>query len=200
MYVAVCHLLGDFMESIKKDFNKAASLYRSTCDDYQFSRSCHKFASYALTGKGGPADPSKAFDYFKKGCNYGDADSCLYAGLMCTANNEKIKVKLDYPQGMGFLDQSCEKGNHNGCYYLSGMYLTGVPEVLEKNMTSAFNYSIKACDLGNIYACANVSRMYTKGDGVEQNAEIALQFKKKVFEMEKELRGQFKPIEMERGA
>jgi hypothetical protein len=42
--------------------------------------------------------------------------------------------------------------------------------------------------------------MYTKGDGVEPNAEIALQFKKKVFEMEKELRGQFKPIEMERGA
>ena len=54
------------MKSIKKDFNKAASLYRSTCDDYQFSRSCHKFASYALTGKGGPADPSKAFDYFKE--------------------------------------------------------------------------------------------------------------------------------------
>ena len=65
------------MESIKKDFNKAASLYRSTCDDYHFSRSCHKFASYSLTGKAGPADPSKAFEYFKKGCNFGDADSCL---------------------------------------------------------------------------------------------------------------------------
>ena len=46
----------------------------------------------------------------------------------------------------------------------------------------------------------NASRMYSKGDGVEQNVEIAAKYKKKVFEMEKQLRGQFKPIEMERGS
>ncbi|KAK4015717.1 hypothetical protein OUZ56_030691 [Daphnia magna] len=196
----VCHLLGDFMESIKKDFNKAASLYRSTCDDYHFGRSCHKFATYSLTGKGCQADQPKALEYFKKGCSLGEADSCLYAGLLCTSNNEKHQVKLDYPQGMGFLNQSCDKGNHNGCYYLSGMYLSGVPNILEKNMTMAYNYSMKACELGNIYACANVSRMYSKGDGVAQNPELASKYKSKVLEMEKEMRGHFRPIEMERGA
>ena len=28
------HLLVDYLESIKKDYNKAAKVYRSNCDDY----------------------------------------------------------------------------------------------------------------------------------------------------------------------
>ena len=188
------------MEAIKKDFNKAANLYRSTCDDFQFSRSCHKFAAYSLTGKGCQADQPRAYEYFKKGCTLGEADSCLYAGLMCITNNEKHQVKQDYPSGMGFLTQACEKGSHNGCYYLSGLYLSGVPNFLEQNMTSAYNYSFKACELGNIYACANVSRMYARGDGVAQNAELATKYKAKVFEMEKQMRADFKPIEFQAGA
>lgn len=188
------------MESIKKDFNKAASLYRSTCDDYHFSRSCHKFGTYSLIGKGTQSDPTKAFEYFKKGCSFGEGDSCLFAGLMCTSTNEKQLIKQNYPEGMGFFSQSCEKGNHNGCYYLSGIYLSGVPNVVEPNMKSAYDYSLKACDLGNIYACSNVSRMYSRGDGVAQNAELATKFKEKVIEMEKQMKADFRPIELQGGA
>lgn len=32
--ITVCHLLGDYLESIKKDFDKASKVYRSNCDDY----------------------------------------------------------------------------------------------------------------------------------------------------------------------
>ena len=186
------------MESVKKDFGKAASLYRSTCDDYSFSRSCHKFATYSLTGKGCQSDQQKAFEYFKKGCTHGESDSCLFAGLMCTSNNPKHQVKQNYPEGLDFLNKSCEKGSHNGCYYLSGMYLTGVPNHVEQSMSSAFKYSMKACDLGNVYACANVSRMYSRGDGVAQNEQEAAKYKMKAVEMEKQLKADFKPIELQR--
>lgn len=75
------------------------------------------------------------------------------------------------------------------CHYLCGMYLTGVPKNIkefnphkpEKNknidylikpdMKQAFNFALKGCELGHMYACANVSMMYKKGDGVEKNPE-----------------------------
>ncbi len=198
LFDAVCHLLGDFMEGFKRDFKKAAILYRSTCDDYSFSHSCHKYATYSLTGKGSPPDYLKAFEYFKKGCHLEDAGSCFFAGLMCMYDNENTKIKQDYLQGMGFLNQSCDKGNHNSCHYISGIYFFGVPDVFNKNMATAYDYSNKACELGNIYACANISRMYTKGDGVEKNPELANVYKKKVIVMGKELKDQFKPVELER--
>jgi len=195
----VCHLLGDFMESVKKDFSKAATIYRSTCDDYKFSRSCHKYAGYALTGKGCAEDHPSALNYYQKGCSLGEGDSCLYAGLMKIAENDKIKVKKDYPEGISFLNQSCDKGNNTGCYYLSGLYLTGVQNILEKDMSKAFEFTNKACELGNIFACSNLSQMYRKGDGVAQNTELAEKFQKKTKEMEKQMQAKFQPIEMEQG-
>ena len=195
----MCHLLGDFLESVKKDFSKAATIYRSTCDDYKFSRSCHKYAGYSLAGKGCTEDHPTALSYFQKGCSLGEGDSCLYAGLMKIAENDKIKVKKDYPEGINFLNASCDKGNNTGCYYLSGLYLTGVPNVMEKDMSKAFEYTNKACELGNIFACANLSQMYKRGEGVEKNEELADKLRAKTKEMEQQLQAKFRPIEMEQG-
>lgn len=75
------------------------------------------------------------------------------------------------------------------CHYLCGMYLSGVPRdvsqynphqpdknknidyLIKPDMKQAFQFAKKACELGNMYACANVSIMYKKGDGVEKNEE-----------------------------
>lgn len=187
------------MESVKKDFSKAATIYRSTCDDYKFSRSCHKYGGYALTGKGCTEDHPAAFSYYQKGCSLGEGDSCFYAGLMKIAENNKIKVQKDYPEGMALLNQSCDKGNDSGCYYLSGLYLTGVQNVLEKDMSKAFEFSTKACELGNIFACSNLSQMYTRGDGVKKSKDMAEKFQKKAKDLEQQLQAKFKPIEMEQG-
>jgi cytochrome c oxidase assembly factor 7 len=58
---------------------------------------------------------------------------------------------------------------------------------LLKDMNKAFQYAIKACDLGSIYACVNVSIMYKRGDGVEQNADQSEKYKKKAVAMKEEL-------------
>jgi cytochrome c oxidase assembly factor 7 len=52
--------------------------------------------------------------------------------------------------------------NSMSCFYISGMFISGVEQVLTKDMTKAFEYSQKACHLGNVYACANLSQMYKK--------------------------------------
>jgi cytochrome c oxidase assembly factor 7 len=42
------------------------------------------------------------------------------------------------------------------------MYIAGVEGWLAKDMAKAFHFSQRACELGNLYACANLSQMYQK--------------------------------------
>ena len=41
-----CHLLGDYLEGIKKDWSKALKIYATNCDEYKHGHSCHKVAGY----------------------------------------------------------------------------------------------------------------------------------------------------------
>ena len=103
-----CHLLGDYLESIKKDWSKALKIYTTNCDEYKHGHSCHKVAGYKYVGKQCTKDADEAYDYFKKvtdssydtlantdiqGCELGHASSCLSAGLLDSA-----KVNKNYPR------------------------------------------------------------------------------------------------------
>lgn len=76
---------------------------------------------------------------------------------------------------MDLLRKACEAKNANACYYLSGMYISGMrnpkdpkkKEFISKpDMQMAYNYAKEGCHLGNIYSCANLSQMYAKGEGI----------------------------------
>lgn len=60
---------------------------------------------------------------------------------------------------MELLNKACTGKNAYSCYYISGIFIQGVKDLIDKDMTKAFQYSLKACDLGNMYACANVSQV-----------------------------------------
>lgn len=90
-----------------------------------------------------------------------------------------------------------------GCHYLSGMYMTGVPKnvadfnphrpdknkniefLIKKDMTQAFHFAKKACELGNMFACANVSMMLGKGEGVEKDPEESKKYFNLALELQK---------------
>lgn len=211
----VCHLLGDYLESIKKDYDKAAKVYKSNCLDYKFGKSCLKIGNYTLVGRGKEkGDPAEALIYFEKGCELNDKVACLHAGMLLTATGPNVNVKRDVPKGYNYLKKSCDQGDDMACHYLSGMYLTGVPKnvaeynphnpeknkdinyLIKSDMKQAFHFAKKACELGNMYACANVSIMYKKGDGVEKNEEESKRYFKiaqsiqKVNETTKEIQFQ----------
>ncbi|XP_037801364.1 cytochrome c oxidase assembly factor 7 homolog, partial [Penaeus monodon] len=88
-------------------------------------------------------------------------------------------------QGLELLDKACTGNNAFSCYYISGIFIQGVKDVIAKDMIKAFDYSNKACNLGNMYACANVSQMYRKGDGVDKNEEKSEEFKKKALDLQR---------------
>lgn len=93
-----CHLLGDYFESIKKDFEKAAKVYRSNCDDYGYARSCLKYGNYTFLGKGKAGTSgsvSEAYKYYEKGCSLNEPDSCLHSGLILVSRSMKEEVNRD---------------------------------------------------------------------------------------------------------
>ena len=97
----VCHLLGDYLEGIKKDFEKASKVYRSNCDDYGYGKSCLKYGNYSFLGKGRTSekgDPVQAFNYYQKGCNLQDPDCCLHSGLLLVSRSMPKDIKRDVPK------------------------------------------------------------------------------------------------------
>ncbi|CAH1641789.1 unnamed protein product [Spodoptera littoralis] len=191
----VCHLLGDYLEAIKKDYDKAAKVFKSNCLDYKFGKSCLKIGNYTLVGRGREkGDHAEALKYFEKGCEYNEPGACLHAGLLLTATGPGATIPRDVPKGYNYLKKSCDQNDPMACHYLFGMYLTGVPKnvaefnphnpeknknieyIIKSDKKQAFQFAKKACELGHMYACANVSMMYKRGDGVEQNADEAKRF------------------------
>ncbi|XP_074040279.1 cytochrome c oxidase assembly factor 7 [Leptinotarsa decemlineata] len=204
----VCHLLADFLESIKKDFEKAGKVYKNNCDEYKYGKSCLKYGTYSLLGRGTKqSDFKQAYDYFEKGCNLEEPDSCLNQALLLITKNDRPDIKQDVIKGMRLLEKACQAKNANACYYLSGMYIVGVKNdttsnitdvskadsakheefSVPKNMKKAFEFALEGCNLGNIYSCANLSQMYAKGEGTEKNQELAEKYKSITLEMQKEV-------------
>uniref|UniRef100_A0A1A9ZGM6 Cytochrome c oxidase assembly factor 7 homolog n=1 Tax=Glossina pallidipes TaxID=7398 RepID=A0A1A9ZGM6_GLOPL len=219
----VCHLLGDYLEGIKKDFEKAAKVYKSTCDDYGYAKSCFKFGNYSFLGKGksgSKGDAKAAYSYYEKGCKLNDSDSCLHSGLLLVSRSMPKEIDRDVPKGLEFLSKSCDMNNATACFYLSGMHISGVqkkPEeynaqaktdptsqnsgeyIVEKDMKKAFEFAYKACELRNMYACANLSQMYARGDGIEKNEVEAEKYKKMALEMQDEIKKQQQTLSFQQG-
>ncbi|XP_050668521.1 cytochrome c oxidase assembly factor 7 homolog [Leptidea sinapis] len=198
----VCHLLGDYLEAIKKDFSKAGKVFKNNCLEYKYGKSCLKIGNYNLIGKGlDKSDTQEALKYFEKGCELNEPTACLHAGLLLTGSGPDSKIDRNVPKGYDYLTKSCEGKDANACHYLAGMYLSGVPKnpkefnphkpeknknieyLIKQDYMKAFEFAKSGCELGNMYACANVSIMYKKGDGVEKNLELS----KKYFEIAQNL-------------
>lgn len=71
--------------------------------------------------------------------------------------------------------------------------------ILQKDMKKAFEFAYKACELRNMYACANLSQMYARGDGTEKNEAEAEKYKKLAMEMQEEAKKHQQTLEFQQG-
>lgn len=188
-----CHLLADFLETIRKDFKTAAAMFKSNCDDQKYGHSCLKYANMSYIGKGCEESQETALNYYKKGCELNNYKSCVHGGAILTAQSEK-HTKDDYIEGLKLLEKGCDGRFGLSCYFMGCIYLAG-SEYISKDLNKAFTLTKKACDLGIAQACANVSIMYTKGDGIDKNEKLANFYKERVKEIITP-----KKIELQQGA
>lgn len=194
-------------------------MYRSNCDDYGYGKSCLKFGHYSFLGKGKASsnekgDPKQAYTYYEKGCELKDGDCCLHSGLIMVSKSMTSSIERDVMKGFESLTKSCKMDNGTACFYLSGMHISGVLKkenmdkkatadpsefIVQKDMKKAFDYAARACELNNMYACANLSQMYSRGDGTDKNEKKADQYKKKAMEMQEEMRKQQTELKFQQG-
>ncbi|CAM1329165.1 COA7 (predicted) [Pycnogonum litorale] len=179
-----CHLLGDYMEGIKKDYKAAGKVYGHSCNTYNFGKSCLKLGNYHLIGRGGcKQDDSEAFKLYEKGCRANCYESCVKAGIMLTCTDTTIPT--DVNKALRYFETACQNGDGDSCHQVASLYINDKHGI--KNMVKAFEYSIKACDSDNVYACANVSMMYDKGVGTTENKTLAKKYKEKALDLQDQL-------------
>ncbi|KAK2588713.1 hypothetical protein KPH14_001603 [Odynerus spinipes] len=186
----VCHLLADFNEAIKKDFPKAASLYKSNCDERNFPRSCSRYGDYLVVGKGCEKNFHEAYKYMQKACDLNSESGCLHGGVLAvTTLDLEADVSVQIDKGLKMLNKAClEQKSEKACYYLAGVYLKGIKDHVEKNIKEAYKLSLKSCEYGNPYSCANVAQMHQRGEGVQKDIELAKIFRERADALERELK------------
>lgn len=103
------------------------------------------------------------------------------------------------------MNEACVLGDKDGCWHLSTWYMGPNPNSKPdkestmppssppskdtkaffppRDMKKAFEYALKACNMSHPQCCANVSRMYRLGEGVEQDLEKAKEYKQKTLDI-----------------
>nr|XP_009938086.1 PREDICTED: cytochrome c oxidase assembly factor 7 [Opisthocomus hoazin] len=132
-------------------------------------------------------DLKAAYNSFMKSCEKGgkkSVNACHNVGLL--AHDGRINDgKPDPVVARDYYTKACDGDFAPSCFNLSVIYLQGAAGI-PKDMNRALKYSLKGCKLGHMWACANASRMYKLGDGVEKNDAKAEDLKNRAKQLHKE--------------
>lgn len=71
--------------------------------------------------------------------------------------------------------------------------------IVEKDMVKAFGFAYKACELKNMYACANLSQMYARGEGTAKSDADAEKYRKMAVEMQDEVKNHHGQLTFQQG-
>ncbi|XP_039286982.1 cytochrome c oxidase assembly factor 7 homolog [Nilaparvata lugens] len=181
----VCHLLGDYEESVNSNFKSAFKIYKNNCDTNDHAHSCYKAGGYFMQGKGIPKiDDSKAIDYLEKGCNLGNARACYRGATLIAYGPDKLR---DYNQGLEMFDKACSAEIADACFALNTFYLFGSKDHnVAKDSAKAAQYATRGCELNHLGCCSNLSQMYRRGDGVHKDQKLADRFMLKAKDIERQ--------------
>ena len=131
-----CQLLGEYFESITREFDKALQIFETNCSKNEHGPSCSKAGFYLASGNGGiQPDPvsfsfsiifnalttllfqDRGYDYLVKGCEANYGKSCLLAGMFHKTKFEQpIKTPKDLAKSTEFFGRACDLEVANGCY------------------------------------------------------------------------------------
>lgn len=170
----VCHLLGDYLQSIEKAYKKALNVFKSNCDDAKFGLSCDAFGRMAFRGQGmeGP-DIKLALDYFVMGCDLNESRACYHGGQMLGVVDKNVNkiIPPDPDKALDMLKKACLSGKQPAaCTLVHSFYLRGV-HGKPADLKLAADYAQIACDQDEYMSCYNLSRMYHLGEGVNVDVE-----------------------------
>eukprot|EP00093_Oithona_nana_P013589 13589.XXX_254551_253704_1 [CDS] Oithona nana genome sequencing. len=182
-----CQLLGEYFESITREFDKALQIFETNCAKNNHGPSCSKAGFYLASGNGGiQPDPDRGYDYLVKGCEENYGKSCLLAGMFHKTKFEHpIKTPKDLAKSTEFFGKACDLGVANGCYNHGSNLRIGLGNV-HKDTEKAAKAFEKGCELDSFECCVNLSLMYKRGDGVTKDSQLAAKFQEMAHDIQKQ--------------
>lgn len=133
-------------------------------------------------------------DFLKKSCDMNNATACFYlSGLHISGIHAKPEMETVPELSSSPLKSSTVKTPP------TPPISTAADFIVQKDMTKAFDFAFKACELKNMYACANLSQMYARGDGTEKSEENAAKYKKIAVEMQDDIKKQQATLGFQQG-
>nr|XP_035122132.1 cytochrome c oxidase assembly factor 7-like [Callithrix jacchus] len=167
-----CYRLVDNLQGIQKNFDEAAKVLKFNCEDNQHSDSCYKLGAYYVTGKGGlTQDMKAAASCFLIACEKpGKKSLAACHNITRLAHDGWVNEdgQPDLGKARDYYTRVCDAGYASSYFNCSAMFLQGGTGFF-KDMDMKCKYSMKVCDVGHFWACANASRMYKLGDGIEND-------------------------------
>lgn len=174
---AVCHALGlTLQKGTLDDKARAFALFGAGCKA-KHAPACLAEGDALRTGTGTGAGPdlAKADALFGKLCDDRDAEGCFQVAF--DHRDTDGKVALEYG------DRACTLGHAEGCNLAGFLHYTA-KHPIPWDITAAFRYYTKACDLGSSSACGNLGEVYRFGLGAPPDPAKAHALYKKSCEAE----------------
>ena len=198
-----CYRFGEFLDTIRKNFDDAAKTYKDCCDFFRSAPCCYKAGQFHMLGKGGLVKSTlEAYESYCTACaheKYTDqgkndriAASCCNVGLLLTSDesvqqrfvqtnklaNDSDKSEKMFSAITEAFKRACAFRDASGCGFLSQLYMSGF-EGRFKDMKLAAKFAESACELGDARSCHNLTVMYRRGDGVKRDADKSDEFAKR---------------------
>ncbi|RIB21453.1 hypothetical protein C2G38_1101767 [Gigaspora rosea] len=134
--------------------------------------SCYRY------GKWVEKDDHKAFNYYQKSAEMGDASGICNVGY---CYDEGIGVEKDEYKAFIYFKKSAEMGNAYGAFNVGNCYNHGIG--VYKDEHKAFIYYQKSAEVGDARGAFSLGACYRTGNGVEKDEHKAFIYYQKSAEM-----------------
>jgi len=101
----------DLQLALKGKYQQAFKGFYKRCEKNE-GYACGMVGFFIDKGFGVEKNHKKAVEFYKKGCNLNDSDSCTLLGYYAYQNSNKQKAKE-------YLNKACKLGNQDACNYLN---------------------------------------------------------------------------------
>ena len=122
-------------------------------------------------GTGTTKSQAQAVNFFRKGCDAGNGDSCRFLGYRYLYGGDGIAV--NYKESVADYEKACNLGDALGCACLGSYHDTGRGGT-PVDYALALRLMNKGCDGGAAYGCTRIGDMYLDGHGVAVDPKQAL--------------------------
>ncbi|RAX57901.1 hypothetical protein CCZ01_04535 [Helicobacter monodelphidis] len=116
-------------------------------------------------------NPNKAFSYFKRSCELGNAEGCALLG---TTYNEGFGTEQNFSKATEAFLKGCKQNSRLACNHLAFNYYYG--KGTPTNIQKAIQLLQEGCNQKSSHSCLALGNIYYTGEGITQDLSLAKDF------------------------